>query len=111
MELSNDYLTLKLCRLKGAEEMELNGRGLLFIIMKGGVGACHCRPQPHRLGSEDVLVVDSASRAKIRVQDNGEMVFWFFMAELEHLFPLFSGREICLLQHVAEGFKAGRVYS
>jgi AraC-like DNA-binding protein len=110
MELSNDYLTLKLRRLKGAEEIELNGRGLMFVILKGGKGACQCKSLPHRLGSGDVLVVDSASQGKIHARDNGEMVFWFFMAELEHLFPLFSGREICLLQHVSEGFKTGRVY-
>jgi AraC-like DNA-binding protein len=90
--------------------MELNGRGLLFVILKGGVGACHCGPLPHRLASGDVLVVDSAFRGKIQVPDNGQMVFWFFVAEFEHLFPLFSGREICLLQNVAEAFKTGRVY-
>src|SRR5271154_1164354 len=110
MELSNDYLTLKLRRLKGPEQMELNGGGLLFVILKGGDGSCQCGPSLHRLGSGDVLVADSASRGKIHVSDNGEMVFWFFMAEFEHLFPLFSGREICLLQNVAEGFKTGRVY-
>jgi AraC-like DNA-binding protein len=110
MELSNEYLTLKLRRLKCPEQMELNGRGLLFMILRGGEGACQCGPSLHRLGSGDVLVVDSAARGQIHVRDNGEMVFWSFVAELEHLFPLFSGREICLLQKVAEGFKAGRVY-
>jgi AraC-like DNA-binding protein len=110
MELSNDYLTLKLRRLKGAEEMALNGRGLLFVIFKGGEGVCRCGSSSHRLGPGDVLVVDSASRGNIQAREGGEMVFWFFMAELEHLFPLFSGREICLLQNVAGGFKTGRIY-
>ncbi len=110
MNLSSDYLTLKLRRLKGAEEMELNGRGLWFLILKGGAGACHCGPLPHRLGAGDILVVDSASQSRIRVQSNGEMAFWFFVAECEHLFPLFSGHEICFLQNVAERFKTGRVY-
>jgi AraC-like DNA-binding protein len=110
MELSNDYLTLKLRRLKGAEEMPLNGRGLLFVIFKGGEGSWQCGSSLHRLGAGDVLVVDSASRGHIQGLDKGEMVFWFFMAEFEHLFPLFSGREICLLQNVAEGFKNGRIY-
>ena len=111
MELSNDYLTLKLCRLKEAEAMALKGRGLLFLILKDGAGSCHGRSVPHRLGSGDVLVVDSASQGKIDVRGNADMVFWFFVADLEHLFPLFSGREICLLQHLAESFKNGRVYS
>src|ERR1700689_4964806 len=101
MELSNDYLTLKLRRLKGPEETQLNGRGLLFLILKGGAADCHCGSAPHRLGSGDVLVVDSPSGGKIHVRNNGEMVFWYFLAEFEHLFPLFSGREICLLQNVA----------
>jgi AraC-like DNA-binding protein len=56
------------------------------------------------------LVVDSSSGGKIHTRDNAEMVFWFFTAEFEHLFALFSGREICLLQNVAGGFKTGRVY-
>jgi AraC-like DNA-binding protein len=111
MELSSDHLTLRLCRLKGAEEMELYGRGLLFVILKGGKGDCYCGSLPHRLGSGDVLVVDTASRAKIQARDKGELVFWSFMAEFEHLFPLFSSREICLLQNVAQGFKTGRLYS
>jgi AraC-like DNA-binding protein len=111
MELSNDYLTLKLRGLKFPEQMELNGRGLLFVILKDGEGTCHCGPSLHRLGPRDVLVVDSAARGKIHVGDRGGMVFWFFVAELEHLFPLFSGREICLLQKVAENFKAGRIYA
>jgi len=110
MELSNDYMTLKLSRLRGAEEMELKGRGLFFLILKCGAGTCHCGPVARRLGSGDVLVVDSASGGKLHTRDNGEMVFWFFTAEFEHLFPLFSGREICLLQNVAGGFKTGRVY-
>jgi AraC-like DNA-binding protein len=111
MELSNDYLTLKPCRLKGAEVLELNGRGLLFVILKGGAGACHAGPSPQRLASGDVLVMDIASPCKIGAWDAGELDFCFFMAEFEHLFPLFSGREICMLHNVAEGFKTGRIYS
>ncbi len=110
MELSNDYLTLRSCRLKGAEELALNGRGFVFLIFKSGAGACHGAPSPHRLAGGDVLVVDIASPGKIRARDNGELNFWYFAVELEHLFPLFSGREICLLQRVGEGFKNGKVY-
>ncbi len=110
MELNNDYLTLKLRRLKSPEPMALSGRGLLFVILKGGQGACQCGPTLHPLEAGAVLVADSASGGKMQVRENGEMVFWSFGAELEHLFALFSGREICLLQKVAESFKAGRVY-
>jgi AraC-like DNA-binding protein len=110
MELSNDYLTLKLCRLKGVEEMELTGGGLVFVILKRGAGDCQCRTECHRVASGDVFVVNGAAGIKIRVRDGGEMVFWLFSAEIEHLYPLFAGREICLLQNLAEVFKNGRVY-
>jgi len=110
MELSNDYLTLKLRRLKGAEEMGLGGRGLLFVIFKGGEGSCSSGSSMHPLRAGDVLVVDSASPGCLQARAHGETVFWFFMAEFEHMFPLFSGREICLLQKVAQGFKSGRIY-
>jgi AraC-like DNA-binding protein len=110
MDLSNDYLTLKLHRLKGAQEMALSGRGLVFAIVKAGEGHGQSGAAPHRLGSGDVWVVDSAAGAKMGARENGEVVFWYFLAEFEHLFPLFSGREICLLQTVAQGFKNGRIF-
>ncbi len=110
MELNHDYLTLKLRRLKSLEPMDLSGRGLVFVILKGGQGACQCGPTLHPLEAGAVLVTDSAAGGKMRARENGEMVFWSFGAELEHLFALFSGREICLLQKVAESFKTGRLY-
>jgi AraC-like DNA-binding protein len=110
MEFSDDCLTLKLRRLEGGEAMEFQAGGILFVILKSGAGVCHCGRLQYRLGTGDVLVVDSACRGKILAQDGGEMVFWFFAAECEHLFPLFSGREICLLRNVAEGFKTGKVF-
>jgi AraC-like DNA-binding protein len=111
MVLSNDYLTLRPGRLNGSEKTEFNRRGLLFLILQDGAGDFHCGQLLHRLGPGDVLVVDSPTEGKIHVRGNREMVFCHFVAELEHLFPLFSGREICLLQNVAERFKSGRVYS
>ncbi len=110
MELNNDYLTLKPRRLKASEPMDLDGRGLFFLIMKRGQGVCQSGSALHRLGPGAVLVLDSACRGKIQAVSDGEMTFWCFVAELEHLFPLFSGREICLLQKLAESFKTGRVY-
>jgi AraC-like DNA-binding protein len=110
MEFSDDCLTLKLRRLNGAEEMDFERGGLLFVILKSGEAACHCGESQRRLGCGDVLVADSAAGGKIHALGEGELVLWFFTAECEHLFPLFSGREICLLRKVAEGFKTGRVY-
>jgi AraC-like DNA-binding protein len=110
MELSRNYLHLKLHRLEAGDQMDLKGRGLLFLILKAGSGSCHSGPLAHRLGPGDVLVLDSASGGRFQIQDRGQTVFWFFAAEFEHLFPLFTASEICLLRNVAEGFKAGKVY-
>jgi AraC-like DNA-binding protein len=110
MEFSDDCLTLKLRRLERAEEAEFKRGGFLFVILKSGEGACHCGRLHRHLASGDVLVADSAAGGKIHPRGDGELVLWFFTAECEQLFPLFSGREICLLRKVAEGFKAGRVY-
>jgi AraC-like DNA-binding protein len=38
------------------------------------------------------------------------MVFGFFAANFEHLFPLFASNEICMLQNVTEGFKGTKLY-
>jgi len=111
MEFSDECLTLKARGLKRGEEMEFNGGGLLFLIVKSGAGACQCMRTQHRLGAGDVLVANSAYRGKVLAGENEEMAFWFFVAECEHLFPLFSGREICLLRNVTEGFISGRVYA
>jgi AraC-like DNA-binding protein len=110
MELNNDYLTLQPRRLKASESLDLIGRGLLFLIIKGGQGVCHCGSALHRLGAGTVLVLDTVCQGRIQASSDGEMTFWCFVAELEHLFPLFSGREICLLQKLAESFKTGRVH-
>ena len=75
MEFSNDCLTLKLVRLKGGEEMEFNGGGLLFLIVQNGSGACLCGRTQHGLGPADVLVANIAYRHKILARDNEEMAF------------------------------------
>lgn len=110
MELHNEYLTLKLRRLKSPEPLDWKGRGLKFMIVKSGEGVWRGGASPQRLGAGTVLVADGAAGGKLEAREQGEMVLWVFEAELEHLFPLFSGREICLLQKVAESFQGGRVY-
>jgi AraC-like DNA-binding protein len=60
----------------------------------------------------DVLVLNGTLEGEsgLCADEGGEMVFWFFAANFEHLFPLFASNEICLLQSVIEGFKRTRLY-
>jgi AraC-like DNA-binding protein len=63
----------------------------------------------HGLGRGDLLVWDSKATGKLVVVDS-EMVFWSFSVCFDHLLPLFSAGEICLLQDVIENFKGSKHY-
>jgi AraC-like DNA-binding protein len=55
-------------------------------------------------------VLDGAAGGKLCAPDRGEMVFACFTVCAEHLFPLFAGNEICLLQNVIDYFKLAKLY-
>src|SRR5947209_1396326 len=103
--LAQDYLTLRLVRLKPAEEWTNKGLGLSFVLPKGGCGRYTSASVTHRLGPGDVLVLNATSAGKLCVFDKGEMVFCWFSLCFENLFPLFASKEICLLQNVTDSFK------
>jgi len=105
-----DYLTLHLVRLKPPEEWTNKGSGLSFVFVKGGVGRYVSGSLTRSLTSGDVLVLSGASGEKLCVADHGEMMFSWFSASLESLFPLFTSSEICLLQNVTDDFKNCRLY-
>jgi AraC-like DNA-binding protein len=108
--LAQDYLTLRLVRLKPPEEWINKQGGLSFVFPKGGAGRCLCGPLNQRLGPGDVLVLDGAAGGKLCAPDRGEMVFACFSVCFEHLLPLFASSEICLLQGVTDGFKRAKLY-
>jgi AraC-like DNA-binding protein len=108
--LAEDYLTLRLIRLKPSEEWINRQGGLSFVFPKGGAGKCLCGPLNQQLAPGDVLVLDGAASSKLRAPDRGEMVFACFSVCLEHLFPLFASQEICLLQGVTDDFKRAKLY-
>ena len=108
--LAQDYLTLRLVRLKPPEEWISKQDGLSFVFAKGGVGKCLCGPLNQRLAPGDVLVLDGAVGGKLCAPDRGEMVFACFSVRSEHLFPLFASNEICLLQGVTDDFKQAKLY-
>src|SRR5689334_11807298 len=105
-----DYLTLRLIRLRLQEEWAHKGIGLSLIFPRGGTGNYISGTINHRLVPGDVLVVDAAPGGRLSPAEKGEIVFWSFSVCFEHLFPLFAGNEISLLQSVTEGFKGARVY-
>lgn len=108
--LTQDYLTLRLVRLKPSEEWSNERCRLSFVFPKGGHGRYVSGPVAHRLAPGDVLVANAASGGKIGVPGTGELVFWCFSVCLEHLFPLFASNEICLLQSITDGFKDAKLY-
>jgi AraC-like DNA-binding protein len=97
-------------RLRAPEEWAYKGVGLSLMFPKGGAGRYSLGTINHRLGPGDVLVVDGGSGGKLCAHDGGEIIFWAFSICFEHLFPLFAGHEISLLQSVTEGFKGTKVY-
>src|SRR5215831_4899018 len=105
-----DYLTLRLIRLRLQEEWAHKTSGLALILPRGGTGHYIGAGINHRLTTGDLLVVDSVTGGKVCPAERGEMVFCTFSVCFEHLFPLFASNEISLLQGVTEGFKRGKVY-
>ena len=110
--LSQEYLTLRLVRLKPSEKWTHGANGLSFVFPKGGRGKYVSKAVTQHLVTGDVLVLNGTPEGEggLCADEGGEMVFWFFAANLEHLFPLFGSNEICLLQNVTEGFKGTKLY-
>ncbi len=86
--------------------------GLWFVFPNGGAGKYLSQGVAQRLLPGDVLVLNGTPEGEgaLCADERSQLVFWFFAVNLEHLFPLFAGNEICLLQNVTEGFKGTKVY-
>lgn len=108
--LAKDYLSLMSVCIDSSEEWTCNPEGLSFLFPKGGAGKCIAGPVTQRLAPGDVLALDGRGQGKRIVAAEGKMAFWCFSLVLEHLYPLFAAKEICLLQNVAESFKALKLY-
>jgi AraC-like DNA-binding protein len=107
--LMEEYLTLHLVRLKRSEAWSKKERGFSFVLAKSGCGQYVSDSVARSLLPGDVLVTHSADGGKIAVA-NDEMIFWSFSVCFEHLSPLFSVGEICLLQNAAENLKGPKLY-
>jgi AraC-like DNA-binding protein len=108
--LVEDYLTLRMVRLKPSEVWVNKQGGLSFVFPKGGTGKCLCGPLDQGLAPGDVLVLDGAVGGKLCAPDRGELVFACFSVRSEHLFPLFASNEICLLKGITDDFKRAKLY-
>ncbi len=99
------HLTLRLVRLKSPEEWRHQPDGLSFVFPKGGAGKAIVGQLSQRLKAGDVLLLNEGANGRICLVNGEEISFWFFSLALEHLFPLFAGNEISLLQNVFDGLK------
>ena len=110
--LSQEHLTLRLVRLKPSENWIHGANGLSFVFPKEGGGKYVSKAGTQRLVPGDVLVLNGTPEDEggLCADERGEMVFWFFAVNFEHLFPLFASDEICMLQNVTEGFKGTKLY-
>src|SRR4051812_13221208 len=109
--LTQDYLILRLFRLKAGEEWIKPGEGQSFVFLKGGTGRFIAGTVTHRLAAGDVLVLSATIGGKIIAAERSELAFWCFSLSVEHLFPLFASNEICLLQNVTDGLKGAKLYA
>lgn len=107
---AQDYLALRLVRLKSPEGWASKPEGFSFVFLKGGIGKCIAGTVAQRVGLGDVAVFKGDAAGKLQVLNGEEVVFWSFSLSLEHLFPLFAGNELTLLQGVADGFGALKLY-
>jgi AraC-like DNA-binding protein len=110
--LSQEHLTLRLVRLKPSEKWIQRANGLSFVFLNGGGGKYVSTAVTQRLAPGDVLVLNGTLNGEggLCADERSGMVFSFFAVNFEHLFPLFAGNEICLLQNVTEGFKGTKLY-
>jgi AraC-like DNA-binding protein len=110
--LSQEHLTLRLVRLKPSEKWIHREKGLSFVFPKEGGGKYVSKAVTQRFVPGDVLVLNGTPEDEggLCADEGGELVFWFFAANFEHLFPLFASNEICMLQNVTEGFKGTKLY-
>ena len=107
---SADHLSLKLLRLRAAEEWESPGKGFSFLFPRGGLGTYQVGTLAYRLSPGDVLVVNGDPKGRVSVRGGGEVALWLFSVSFEHLYPLFASRELALLEAVAENLKRTRLY-
>lgn len=108
--LSPSHLCLQLVRLKSPETWAYRGVELGFVFPRGGSGSFDPTVGTSRMGAGDVLILNGELSGKILATDPAELVFWFFSAQLEHMFPLLGCAEISRLHALTESLRSPRIY-
>ena len=108
--LEPDCLSLAWVRLKAHEKWVGRSPGLAFVFLKAGGGRCLWRKGSQPLEPGDVLVLNAASGAELRPDTTRQLVFSFFSVNFDDLYPLFSFREIPLLQSISDLFNGVTLY-
>ena len=106
--LVEQHFSLRLTRLNAPEEWSFQREGMVFLIFKTGPARYVAGHVSLHTKAGDVLILSEGNRGKLFVPGS-EVVFWNFSLCLEHLFPLFVGSEISLLQDVISGLKDAKL--
>lgn len=106
----NNYVTLQLVRLAPSAPWSPKGQGLEFVFMKQGMCEYISGTLRYLLSPGGLLVLNRSEAGSLRSLNDGESTFWHFSSALEHMVPLFSGREICMLPSLIERFRMAKVY-
>lgn len=108
--LTEGHLTLKLVRLKSAYEWPKSGNGLSFLFPKAGSGSYFSGKESRQISPGDVLLLNGRVPFKLSPGEGGELLFWTFSIDFEHLFPLFTHTEIPFVHEVADNLGSVRHY-
>jgi AraC-like DNA-binding protein len=108
--LTQDYLNLRLIRIKASEQWVREGEGVCFVFARAGAAQYQKGATKQPLSPGDVLAVNGDAAARICAGKGAEFAFWAFSLRLDHLFPLFAGTEISLLRTILDGFKGSKFY-
>ena len=111
--LTPSYLTMQTGRLKPAEKWACDGDELYLIFPEAGVGQLNSFSKNLRVAAGDMIALSGRAAAKLQMLDEGddkELIFKWFSASLDSLFPLFAPGEVCFLQNVTQEFRTPKVY-
>jgi len=106
--LAPDFLKLKLVRLGADDVWSCPQDGLCFLLARAGSGRCSVGPAAHSFAPGDLLILPGTAEIRFQAATTSEVIFSFFSLRLEHLYPLFAGSEISLLDAVADSLHEPR---
>lgn len=108
---NHDYLSLKEAQLDSNATWKSFGSGFILVFIKNGEAKFISGPITQRLTRGDVFAVNSVFDGALCTSDKQSLSFLHFSGSIDHLYPLFVGHEIALLQQIADNFKRPQVFS